>query len=260
MAKKGQHAEEPEHKSEGAGGLRWLLTYADMITLLLAFFIVLVGSMETSKAKYTIISAQAQRVFGGGQKSLMMGSKGMLDGGHGLAPFPTKTEPGKGGKDGGQETFNVTVTDYGVLISGGSDVLFDSGSAGMKPQAKDAVKQPNVFDKYIAGVNTSDKCVIIKGHTDDRPISSSVFPSNWELSTARAASVARFLIDEMHVSPAKVTTAGAAYTEPIDTNSTEEGRKRNRRVELWVLNGKACNLMSQMKDASKKVSDEFKGL
>jgi len=243
-SKKRKGMEEEEHKAEAAGMMRWLLTYADMITLLLGMFIVIAGVRSESEAKFRVIAEQAARVFGAGISILQKGHTGILEGGTGVLPYirPPKEAkeivPPKG--------TTVLETSMGTLITISSGILFDSGSAEPKPEAKQLIDQ--IYKIYFA---TSTNSIVIKGHTDDRPISNIVYPSNWELSTGRAGSVTRYLITKWNIPPTRITTAGYADTDPVAPNVTPEGRSKNRRVEIWLLRGAASRVMKEMQQAGK---------
>jgi len=116
-----------------------------------------------------------------------------------------------------------------VLTIVTDQVLFEAGQATLQP---DGVA---ILDLISTALGEIPNHVSIEGHTDSRPISTSRFPSNWELSTARATSVLRYLIDVHQLDPARLSAAGYADTRPIDDNSTVVGAERNRRVEVVVL-------------------------
>lgn len=109
-----------------------------------------------------------------------------------------------------------------------SDILFDTGEAGLKPGA---ITSLMAVGQLIQGM---DYTVTVAGHTDNIPIQTDRFPSNWELSMARACVAAKFLIDETDISPSKVQVIGYAENRPIETNETPEGRSANRRVEVII--------------------------
>jgi chemotaxis protein MotB len=129
-----------------------------------------------------------------------------------------------------------------VYISMQESLLFPSGSAVVNPKGKEALSK-------VAGVlNTSTEINInIEGHTDSLPIHTAKFADNWELSTARATSIAHVLIDEYHVTPAKLVASGRSEYDPIAPNSTPEGRGQNRRTEI-ILEPKLDELMKLMGD------------
>ncbi len=127
-----------------------------------------------------------------------------------------------------------------VYISMQESLLFPSGSAVVNPKGKDALSK-------VAGVlnTSSDININIEGHTDSIPIHTAKFADNWELSTARATSIAHVLIDEYHVTPAKLVASGRSEYDPIAPNSTPEGRGQNRRTEI-ILEPKLDELMKLM--------------
>jgi chemotaxis protein MotB len=116
-----------------------------------------------------------------------------------------------------------------VLTIVTDQVLFTAGQASLQP---DGVA---ILDLVAAALAAIPNDISIEGHTDSRPISTARFPSNWELSTARATSVLRYLIDVHHLDPLRLSAGGYADTRPIGDNSTEAGAARNRRVEIVVL-------------------------
>lgn len=129
--------------------------------------------------------------------------------------------------DGGQLTVSI---DAGrIVINLPNNVLFDSASANLNAEGQEALTQiGNVLKQF------SDRRFQIEGHTDNVPIKSSRFPSNWELSTARALSVVH-LLTEMGVTPENISAAGFGEFSPRSENETEEGRKLNRRIEIVML-------------------------
>lgn len=124
-------------------------------------------------------------------------------------------------------------------------VLFDSGQARIKPAGLQVLKQVSDILK-----NVTDKQIRIEGHTDNVPIGPRIqdrFPTNWELATARATSVVRYLIDKGGVSPAKLSAVGYADTHPVANNDTEQGRASNRRIEIVLFPEDLTRIASQIK-------------
>jgi chemotaxis protein MotB len=131
-------------------------------------------------------------------------------------------------KDVALERANAQVT-----VSIVDRVLFPSGQAGLTP---DGARVIDKLGAVLAGM--PDRRIRIEGHTDDVPVGEELrsrFASNWELSTARATNVVQRLIDHAHISPARLEATGRADTEPVISNTTEAGRRRNRRIEIIVL-------------------------
>ena len=108
-------------------------------------------------------------------------------------------------------------------------MLFEPGSADLRSEGLVVLRE------VAAAIAPLPNRVLIEGHTDDRPISTPLFPSNWELSTARATSVLRFLVDALGFDPRRIAAAGYGQERPVASNDTVEGRAANRRVEVAVL-------------------------
>jgi len=112
-------------------------------------------------------------------------------------------------------------------------ILFDSGSTTIKPKGKEVLL--TLADSFKQNEGQS---IVVEGHTDDVQIGAALqdrFPTNWELSTARATSVVRFLQEKGQLAPERLTASGFSYYKPVDTNETEEGRKQNRRIEIILI-------------------------
>lgn len=135
-----------------------------------------------------------------------------------------------------------------VYVSMQESLLFPSGSADVNPKGKEALAT-------LAQVlnNNQDINVVVEGHTDSIPIRIK-FQDNWELSVARATSIVRILTDTYNVDPTRVTASGRSYFEPVDTNSTPEGRQRNRRTEI-ILAPKLDQLMQLLEQSSKTTAE-----
>ncbi len=112
-------------------------------------------------------------------------------------------------------------------------ILFDSGSVKIKPKGREVLL--TLADSFKAN---KDQNIVVEGHTDDVQIGAALqdrFPTNWELSTARATSVVRFLQEKGEIEPERLTASGFSFYKPVDTNETEEGRKQNRRIEIILM-------------------------
>ncbi|MGZ8289253.1 MAG: flagellar motor protein MotD [Telluria sp.] len=224
---------------------RWLISYADFITLLFAFFVVMYAISVVNEGKYRVFSDSLGDAFGRKEEYAAPGSaaiepimpmasiaaKRRLDQmrrererlavlaqrmNATLAPLV------KAGK------VSITQTGRGVTIDINASALFAPGEAAIQPDARQplfAVAQLLVDDTHE---------VQVEGHTDSAPISNSVFPSNWELSASRASSVVRLFIDS-GMPPGRLTALGHAANVPIALNDTPEGRARNRRVAVTIL-------------------------
>ena len=252
------HAEEhEEHIDE-----RWLLTYADMITLLMALFIVLFSISSVNKSKYevlqrTLSDAFSGKVFPGGQSIKEAGGSDANATSVGASPNASSIRPNEEGQDGDQarrarkeeEDFQrlkaavdaavrerglggkvrAKVSDRGLevrLLT--DDLVFDSGSAVAKPEGAALLTD-------IGHVLRADRThpVIVEGHTDDVPIGTAQFPTNWELSAARATGVVRALSGS-GIKRDRLTAQGRADLDEVATNASAGGRALNRRVEILL--------------------------
>jgi chemotaxis protein MotB len=227
----------PEAEKENAE--RWLLTYADMITLLLALFIVLYATSKQDPVKFQQIAVSLSRAFNvpvleasassslisiGDQATSYVGLTGVgAVIGPELISFAQKEDLG--------DQISVTASRDAVVISLGGALTFGSGSSELRPEARTALDLVASSIRSLSDRNP----VRVEGHTDDTPPNAGRFPTNWELSAARAGAAARFLA-EAGVESDRITAVGYADTKPIADNNTPEGKVRNRRVEIWILN------------------------
>ncbi len=249
---------------------RWLLTYADMITLLLALFIVLWSISSVNISKFSALKASLKQALSG---KVISGSSSILSGGPSpLEPQGTQVpqvQPTVGNANipnvqasirqqivtalvsqdienlahlkqqidsyakahGLRGRIKTSIDERGLVIHVLTDqLLFDPGQATLEPQSRPLLAN-------IAHLLTSSRVpnpIRVEGNTDDRPIKTLQFPSNWELSAARASAVLRFLV-EGGVPELRLSLAGYADQRPIATNSTGAGRSANRRVDVVVL-------------------------
>jgi chemotaxis protein MotB len=241
---------------------RWLLTYADMITLLLALFVVLfaISSVNVSKLKtlqQSLRDAFSGRVADGGEailqtsdsvavKTLQSAPKivpstpsiGQPPTASARASLAARREQDElqhlkrmldafAAAHGFKAQVETVITKRGLVVRLLTDnVLFDSGQATLKAQGVPLLTEVGT----LLGVDRQHP-IVVEGHTDDVPISTSHFASNWELSTARASQVVRYLIGR-NVTAKRFAASGYADLHPIASNSTSTGRARNRRVEV----------------------------
>ena len=130
----------------------------------------------------------------------------------------------------------------GLVIRLNNAILFDSGSAEIKSEHEESL---------IVVANTIrslDNYIRIEGHTDNIPINSDIYPSNWELSSARAASVVQLFINKCDFLPNKLVAVGYGEYKPVEDNSTARGREKNRRIDIIVLSEKYNNLEEHLVD------------
>jgi chemotaxis protein MotB len=263
-------------RRRGAGGEheegaeRWLLTYADMITLLLALFIVLWSISSVNISKFSELKASLHQAFSG---KIVTGSPSILSGGPAafqpqgtqvpnVQPTPSSTaipnvsaaiklqiihslaqqdlqnlarlkqEVDRYAHDHGlSHQLQTTVDERGLVVRVLTDqLLFAPGDAVLAPQSTPLLDHVAQLLKLNGLANP----VRVEGNTDDTPISTPQFRSNWELSAARASAVLTFLLSR-GVEPRRLSLAGYGDQRPIATNATADGRSRNRRVDIVVL-------------------------
>jgi chemotaxis protein MotB len=223
---------------------RWLISYADFMTLLFAFFVVMYAISVVNVGKYKVLSDALGDAFGGrgaavvpntaveqpftlpnivARKRLeaMRREKDRLTQ---LARDLTATL-GPLVKEG---KVRVTQNSRGVSVEINASVLFAPGDAALTDTSREALSAVAILLK------NDPHQVQVEGHTDDVPISNPLFPSNWELSAVRASSVVRLFIDS-GMAPARLTAVGHGANLPVAANDTPEGRARNRRVAVTII-------------------------
>lgn len=216
---------------------RWLLTYADLITLLLAFFIVMYSMSRLDAKKFGRMADAFNGVLRGGQAVLQPAGveaqgSGLLDLGE-LKSLGTQIQD-KVVTEQLQDKIETLQDERGLVIRVLESAAYDPGSADLKPQMH------SILNVLAGELRSMDNHLRVEGHTDDRPISTPRFPSNWELSTSRATGVVRYLVEEMKLDPSRVSALGYGEFRPIAGNDQAEGRARNRRVDLIVLADKSA--------------------
>ncbi len=215
----------------------WITTYSDLVTLLMTFFILLFSMSIMNQARFQAIMSSVQGAFGilDGSPSTILDSEGSS-----LDPDLVAQELARLDKladvfrselseDGLSEKVSLVIEERGLVFRFADSVLFDLGSADLRPEAG------NVLTKVGSLLSTIPNSIRVEGHTDNWPISTDRFPSNWELSTGRATSVVRFLLSVSGLNGDKLQAGGYAEHHPIDTNETSLGRQRNRRVDIIVM-------------------------
>jgi chemotaxis protein MotB len=202
-------------------GSTWLITYADMITLVLAFFVMLCAMSDFNPAKFEQATRSAQSALGSSQTQ----KKGVT-----VLSIDELVKAVKAiiRQQKLEKQVEVAATGRGVVISAKGAAFFQSGEASVLPAAMPLLKA-------LAGpINTTSYSIAVEGHTDNVPLNSSRYPSNWELSSARASEIVRYLINS-GVSPKRLRATGMADTQPKQPNTNEHNRAMNRRIEIVFL-------------------------
>jgi chemotaxis protein MotB len=256
-----QHEEHINHEA-------WAIPYGDLVTLLLAFFVVMYSISSVNEDKYRAVASSISSAFNSAGKVIEPIRVGRdpsastqpaaLD-----VPQPTSADtpipppitaptpavPAPAGSDAEDRLAGIAdrveeamapLIDHQLVVVRRrrmqleveirADILFSSGVANLSPQALPPLKQ---LATILAGFLNP---LHIEGHTDNVPIATAMYPSNWELSAARAASVARLFIDS-GVDPHRLAITGLGEYQPEASNATEDGRNKNRRVKLIVMGG-----------------------
>lgn len=232
---------------------RWLVSYADFITLLFAFFVVMYAISSVNEGKYRVLSNSMVEAFDKSQVGMYTGETIMEIN---LDNYDTFTQtdgsaPGYSILDEKMrgiandilkamdslvkaDQVRVKINSRGVTVDINAGVLFETG------EAKLGRKSSEILAAVAEKLKKVSNQIAIEGHTDDTPIGTPIYPSNWELSSARASSVVRLFI-ENDVEPSRLTVVGYADQKPVETNLTEKGRARNRRVSVIVESGVSDN-------------------
>lgn len=227
-----------EQHHEAAGMMRWLLTYADMITLLLALFIILFAISTISSVKFNRFAKEVNAGFNGrewvnqppraGQKSDAKGgttpSQQQIE--QQLTTFLKEKHL--------QSEVRLRVERRGLVVSLLTDkALYRSGSADIGAKVRE------ILDEVTVYLRKTKNDISVEGNTDDVPIHTAAYPTNWELSTARATNVVRYLVERDRIAPARISAAGYGEFRPLVTNDSPEHRQINRRVDIVLLSDKA---------------------
>jgi len=233
VARKKSHDEKP-HNLE-----RWLLTYADLITLLLIFFVVMYAISVLDVQKFQAIASSLASVLHGRSAMLLDYPGSSLIEGYNESMRMEEIreqleEYIEANNLGG--SIHIYEQERGLVISVNDTVLFPSGKAYLTPQAQEIIRK---VGEALQGI---PNYIRIEGHTDNLPINNAEFPSNWELSAMRATNVLRFLLRECGLPPERLSEAGFGEYRPIATNDNEAGRARNRRVDIVILKSEYSKL------------------
>jgi chemotaxis protein MotB len=221
---------------------RWLISYADFITLLFAFFVVMYAISVVNEGKYRVLSTALGDAFGRRQHDSSSNADVQP-----LIPLPIARRRAEAMKRERESLtklaqdltstlaplvkegkVRVTQNSRGVSVEINASVLFDPGDATLTAESDQALRALAVLLK------DDPHAVQVEGHTDIIPIRNQLFPSNWELSAVRASSVVRLFI-EAGVAPGRLTAVGHSSNIPVASNDTPDGRARNRRVAVTIL-------------------------
>lgn len=243
-----------KHKPhEEEGGEAWLLPYSDLMTLLLAVFIVLFAVSNIDKAKSEQMAEEfSQQMMNKSYNaaSVVKVSDATPTGAaiEQIENEKDQMEALKAELDAKLKKENLTasvktsIDERGLVISLNNAIFFDSGSADLKVDYEKTLLE---IGNMISVMNNF---IRVEGHTDNVPMNSSLYRSNWDLSAARAANVVRLLTSGTSIPPERMIAVGYGEYRPIADNSTEEGRAKNRRIDIIVLSEKYNALEQSLTD------------
>lgn len=225
---------------------RWMVSYADFITLLFAFFVVMYAVSSVNEGKYRVLSESLVSAFrqvgplpGVVQSTGERTTAPVKVAEAVMPPVDVKQQQTHRMKRLADEILDtmaplvrqgqisVIETDRGITVEINESILFSRGNALLEPAAEQAIA---AVGAVLAGTAFP---IVVEGHTDDQPIRTPAFPSNWELSAVRATTVLRVLV-AAGVSPTRLTAIGYGDQRPVAGNDTPDGRTRNRRVAIQI--------------------------
>lgn len=226
------------NEEENTGSPAWMTTFGDLMTLLLVFFVLLYS--------FSVMDLQKFQGF----MSALQNQLGVMDGGKTISESQVMDQGMRGerfnpsrmnlnrimqnmqgfiAENKLEEKVHVEMTDRGLVIRMTGEILYDLGEAVIKPEGKEVLDE---IGRNIQGITNNVK---VDGHTDNLPINNSDYPSNWELSTARAVRVIKYFIENMSIMPGRLSAAGYSMYRPLKENTNPNNRAVNRRVEVVIL-------------------------
>lgn len=237
----GRRAKKPD---DGPKGDEWLATYADSITLLLTFFILLYAMASLDQQKVDRLSQAFKIVMGGESGDTLMeydlynGEVPLIGGEADIESVTGEAEEEKTQmyneikkfviENGLTELVDIINTERGVVIQLRDNILFETSSSELILDSK------YVLGKINSLIASLPNHIFVEGHTDNRPINTEKFSSNWELSTTRAVNVVKYLITNANVKPENLTAAGYGEYKPLVNNDSESNMAINRRVSILI--------------------------
>ena len=233
MARKKVQRDEPS-------GDEWLATYSDCVTLLMTFFVLLYAMSSTDEAKMRALSQAFRSVMAGEvadsilEYNLYNGDVPLIGG-----ETPTDTVDGENSMYYQVSKFDkeheleaaveIIETEQGVAIQVRESILFETSKSTLREDSKE------VLSSIAELLSSIDNTIVVEGHTDNRPISTAEFPSNWELSVDRAVNVVKYFVENTGIDPKRLSATGYGEHHPVVPNDTEENMAKNRRVNILII-------------------------
>ncbi len=252
------HAE--EHPDE-----RWVISYADLVTLLFGFFIILYATADANEVKMEALSRGLAEAFnvgvteGDGEGSFFEGGTGIIPGHNDAGSLDFDLQrirqliEEQSLEAGVQGQILVSRDDDRITIRLADNLVFPSASADIRTEARP------LLAIVAAAVNQTGNEIRVEGHTDNIPLATEKYPSNWELSSARATAVLRLLTEELGVAPARAFAAGFGEFRPIAANLTPEGRALNRRADIVLLYPAVSLTSTPVETNTLPIEESFEG-
>ncbi len=251
-------------KKEKKGAPGWMVSWSDMTTLLLTFFIVMMSFAEIEGKDFYLVLSSFRGALGMFQGGYSLSAGRLEEMGQNMLNLPS-TQMGRTLAKSVKRAISmfkpeistkkvrVYEDERGLVVTLSGDAFFDPGSAVLKSEAR------SVLGKAAKIINSLHNFVRIEGHTDARKITvtdaAKGFPTNWELSSGRSVNVLRYLTEEENVEPKKLSAVAFGEYRPIDDNNTPEGRAYNRRVDIVILRDKILE-KSKIKRIERPLPDE----
>lgn len=224
-----------ESRSGYTGPTRWMIPYADFMTLLLGFFIVMFAVVQQDKPTHTVqpapkVSERVEAKAEPGKQADATPETNLLMREQTATPDASELAATLA-ESLGQESAPLQVSEdgRGLVISFQERLFFGPGEATLSPGAA------HTLDKLARVLRDTRQQIRVEGHTDNTPIQTARFPSNWELSTTRAINIVKYLAASHHFPPQRLSAAGYGEFYPLADNSTIEGKRKNRRVDIVLL-------------------------
>lgn len=228
---------------------RWLLTYSDLITLLMIFFVIMYASSNVSASKYKAVSDSFKIALGGGRTLIGQEEGANINASNSVENSSTSKDNKELSEEnklmnlkenvdnylqsaGMSASISTSIEERGLVISLKDSIIFESGKAEIKSDYKKKLVDLGSI------LNKMDSYIRVEGHTDNVPINNNKFNSNWQLSVIRATNVTELLIEEAHIAPKRLSSVGYGEFRPVADNTTEQGRAQNRRVDIVLINSK----------------------
>lgn len=220
------------------GAPAYMTTWGDMCTLLLCFFVMLLAMSTIDPAKFNVAASSFQNALSGVLESYpsVMITKDILiprlggdEQNKRMAVDAAQRIKKAVKKEGLEDAVKVKVTESGIAVKLSDPIGFDLGESEIKPELIPTLK--NICE-IVNSLPTTQ--IRVEGHTDDLPIRSYKFPSNWELSSSRALNVVKFMASDGRIEPSRLSAIGYGEYRPLVPNTSDENRKMNRRIEIFV--------------------------